>query len=183
MWVIYKRTNLINNKVYIGQTKNAPKIRWAAENNGDQAIGKAIQKYGINNFQNEIIDRAESQEEANSKEVYWIKYYNSIDQNEGYNKKLGGANVTPSRSRLSKPIVLIEECKIFRSPQQLANYLGIKKTEILMHTAQELYNPRYSDGKSHWIIYWKEFHLQEERFQGQVSVIPSNLLINCYNLD
>ena len=74
---IYKRTNLINNKVYIGQTINNPEIRWKAEDTSQQAIGVAVRTYGSENFLNEIIDYASSREELNEKEKYWISYYDS----------------------------------------------------------------------------------------------------------
>ena len=88
---IYKRTNLINNKVYIGQTINNPEIRWKAEDTSQQAIGVAVRTYGSENFLNEIIDYASSREELNEKEKYWIKYYNSLTPN-GYNMIPGGSN-------------------------------------------------------------------------------------------
>lgn len=91
-WKIYKHTNKINGKCYIGQTcrKNVSE-RW---NNGKGYNGtifaKAIEKYGWDNFNHEIIeDNILTQEEANEREQYWIEYYGSYGEN-GYNMTRGG---------------------------------------------------------------------------------------------
>ena len=56
---LYQITNLINNKVYIGQTNNITK-RWSNHkccNSPDMVIAKAIKKYGIENFKFEVLYR------------------------------------------------------------------------------------------------------------------------------
>lgn len=89
MW-IYKITNIQNNKVYIGQTIRPIEQRFhrhlndALNNIIDTHFARAIKKYGKDNFIIEQIDTAETQEELNKKEQYWIKYYNSVE--EGYNE-------------------------------------------------------------------------------------------------
>jgi group I intron endonuclease len=96
--IIYKATNLINGKVYIGQTiQTLKKRRWkhlSASRNKKFTwhFYKSIRKYGENNFKWEIIDRANNIDDLNKKEEYWIKYYNSIDEDYGYNKTYGGNN-------------------------------------------------------------------------------------------
>ena len=96
---IYKITNLINNKIYIGQSRNIEK-RWkdhtsTAFNEFDHAYNyplyKAIRKYGIENFKFEVIEEC-SIEELNKKEIYWIEYYDSFFH--GYNQTLGGDNTS-----------------------------------------------------------------------------------------
>jgi superfamily II DNA or RNA helicase len=92
-WCIYKHTNKINGKVYIGQTCQAPEDRWQ-NGYGYRSCPKmwaAIEKYGWHSFLHEIIsDNIVTQEEANYLERYWIHQYNSID--EGYNILPGGAH-------------------------------------------------------------------------------------------
>ncbi len=89
MW-IYKITNVVNNKVYIGQTIRQIQDRFqrhitdAINCNLDTHFARAIRKYGKDNFKIEVIDFANSQEELNKKEQYWIRYYDSI--NSGYNE-------------------------------------------------------------------------------------------------
>ena len=88
---IYQITNLINNKIYIGQTNNITK-RWSnhrCANSPNMIIAKAIKKYGIENFKFEILLRGLSEEEANEKEFQLIKEKKSKVPN-GYNVSDGG---------------------------------------------------------------------------------------------
>lgn len=85
---IYKITNLINNKIYIGQTNN-PNRRWKEHRNSNSGCIKlrnAIKKYGSENFIFEIIEGPIIN--YDEREKYWITQYNSI--NEGYNIAEGG---------------------------------------------------------------------------------------------
>lgn len=95
--IIYRITNLINDKIYIGQTIESLSKRWrrhtwvSTKKRNAMAITSAIIKYGQENFIIEQIDTAENIEDLNIKEEYYIKYYNSISPN-GYNIKYGGNN-------------------------------------------------------------------------------------------
>ena len=91
---IYMHKNKINGKVYIGQTSKSLDERCGK--NGSGYIGcirfyNAIQKYGWDNFEHEIIeDNILDREAANKKEIFYIKLYNSTDSNFGYNLQSGG---------------------------------------------------------------------------------------------
>lgn len=88
--IIYKITNKINGKIYVGQTIHKLEFRIRQHRNrGKYPIGIALNKYGIDNFDIEIIDRAKSREELDKKEIYWIKYYDCISP-KGYNLTKGG---------------------------------------------------------------------------------------------
>lgn len=90
---IYKITNKINKKIYIGQSINSS-IRFAGHKSNakkphrNSAIDKAINKYGAENFELEII---EITEDYNAREKFWIKFYNSLVPH-GYNIMEGGEN-------------------------------------------------------------------------------------------
>lgn len=89
---IYKITNKINNKIYIGQTIGSLKKRWwthCNEKNKCIILKNAIKKYGKDNFTIEEIDGANSQSELNYKEWLFIHKSNSLWPN-GYNIKKGG---------------------------------------------------------------------------------------------
>lgn len=118
---IYKRTNLINGKVYIGQTIQEPKKRWNVEDQSNQEIGKAVRKYGKENFKNEIIDIAKDRNELNQKERYWIKYYDSNNSDKGYNKTQGGSGGIPPTYR--KIIIWKSEQILFPTEKSLINYI------------------------------------------------------------
>ena len=89
---IYKFTNKINNKIYIGQSKNIENryIRhlYDAKRGSKTMLHQAIRKYGIENFSFDIIAEC-AIDELNYKEKYYIEYFNSI-MPYGYNMQSGG---------------------------------------------------------------------------------------------
>lgn len=91
---IYKITNTINGKSYIGQTIQNVKERFyqhcatkCSKAVSNMAIHRAIKKCGKSNFTVEVIEEIDSAN-LNDRERYWIKYYNSY--NNGYNSTKGG---------------------------------------------------------------------------------------------
>lgn len=74
-YIIYKVTNKINNKIYIGKTYNLEKrkAQHLYDIDDELPFHAALKKYGINNFEWEIIDYSESDKEIREKEIYWIK--------------------------------------------------------------------------------------------------------------
>jgi group I intron endonuclease len=88
---IYKITNLINNKIYIGQSKDILK-RWEDERNlyhiGNHLKSSFI-KYGLKNFLFEIIEEHNDCSNLNEREKYWILFYKSYLRENGYNKIIG----------------------------------------------------------------------------------------------
>lgn len=99
--LIYKITNKINQKIYIGETTVGLKERWSnyvraykwikPGDSGQRPIVRAMQKYGIENFTIEIIhDDIQTQKELDDLEVYYIKQYKSQDPEIGYNIENGG---------------------------------------------------------------------------------------------
>lgn len=84
--VIYKTTNLVNGKIYIGQdSKNNPEYLGSGK-----IIKRAIKKYGKENFKKEILEVCANQTELDIKEKYWIQELNTINQDIGYNVSFGG---------------------------------------------------------------------------------------------
>ena len=94
MACIYKITNLVNNKVYIGKTLRTAEKRWKEHCKDCQKrkceqrpLYRAMNKYGIENFICETIEEC-TIEDINDREVYWIEYYQSYHN--GYNATYGG---------------------------------------------------------------------------------------------
>ena len=94
MGYIYKITNDINNKIYIGKTCNSLNIRFqqhllAAKKDGikNRPLYKAINKYGQQHFHISLVEEC-SDTQLEIREQYWINYYNSYHN--GYNATLGG---------------------------------------------------------------------------------------------
>ena len=112
---IYKITNNLNNKVYIGQTIQKPIERFyqhCAKKCDkyilNMVIHKAIFKYGKDNFTFEVIEEVPKQQ-LNEREEYWIKYYNSYT--DGYNSTKGG-------QKGNKPFKNIDNNAIIEQYQQ-----------------------------------------------------------------
>lgn len=92
---IYKTTNLVNNKIYIGQHKwTGPEIDHKYFGSG-KILKEAIKVYGKENFKCEVLEWCESFEELNKKERYWEKFYGLPDPKReiGYNITTGGQGV------------------------------------------------------------------------------------------
>jgi group I intron endonuclease len=89
-YYIYKITNKVNGKIYIGKTKN-PEKRLKQHINASKRkktkLYNAMNKYGVNNFSIEIIDRCDDNT-VNIMEIDYIKKYDTI--NKGYNITIGG---------------------------------------------------------------------------------------------
>ena len=125
---IYKITNKINGKVYIGQTKQEPSKRWEVHKYSSQKIfpiQKAISKYGIANFTFEVIDGANSQSELNYREDHYIHLHNSLSPN-GYNLRLNSKLFPETRKKQS--LRAIERVK--REKETLKTYLNRGREKI-----------------------------------------------------
>lgn len=99
---VYKHTNLINGKIYIGKSNN-PKNRWLRHihDSKNNKIGskqllfhRAICKYGKNNFIMEILGEYDTDQIALSEEKKFIELFKSNDLNIGYNLTKGGEGVS-----------------------------------------------------------------------------------------
>lgn len=95
--IIYKTTNLINNKIYIGQDiNNNPKYLGSGD-----LIKRAIKKYGKNNFKKETIKECINQKELDEYERMFIEQYDSRNINVGYNISIGGRNGATLNRKMS----------------------------------------------------------------------------------
>lgn len=83
---IYLWTNLINNKKYVGQAQNfyGRMQDYFSGQENDRVIGKAILKYGIENFEITILEKEIALDSLNECEQYWMDYYQCFVPN-GYN--------------------------------------------------------------------------------------------------
>lgn len=93
-YLIYKHTNKLNGKVYIGQTCQAAKDRWqyGGGYRHNAHFYAAIKKYGWNNFTHEILYTDLTKIEADTLETQLITKYNATDHRFGYNNSIGGAS-------------------------------------------------------------------------------------------
>lgn len=90
---IYKITNQVNGKIYIGQTWHSMQSRWRKHCKPYSKcifIRNAIQKYGEKNFTIEAVCYAIDQRDADFWEQHFITRYDSVNRDKGYNLCAGG---------------------------------------------------------------------------------------------
>lgn len=139
--VIYKITNLKNNKLYIGQALNVVscKLKWGARGrwrshitesvmHNDQhcrVLNKAIRKYGYHNFKVEVIDEYPIPE-LDEKEIFYIDEFKTLSPT-GYNLRTGGAKGKDSdetrakKSAAFKGKIVKDETKEKNANSQIGN--------------------------------------------------------------
>ena len=118
--IIYKTTNLINGKIYIGQDKNNnPKYLGSG-----LLIARAFKRYGITNFKKEILEICDSKEALNKQEIFWINELSSTNKEIGYNISKGGTG---------GKLVEVEGKK----GKTYEEYYGIEKSKLIKQKSSE----------------------------------------------
>jgi len=114
--IVYKTTNLVNGKIYVGQTKRDDKNYMGS----GVRLQYAIKKYGKENFIRETLEVCKDIISLNDSEIYWIKLLDARNPNVGYNFLSGGQNGNTRSTGPRKP--MSEEQK-----QQISNTLKGRK--------------------------------------------------------
>lgn len=102
--LIYKITNKINGRIYIGQTTQPLNQRWKEHckmTSHCYALNSAIKKYGREAFSIEVIQICENREDLNNTEKYYIDWHNCLAPN-GYNLTTGGDSTKWSEETIKK---------------------------------------------------------------------------------
>lgn len=117
--IVYKITNNINGKVYIGITTCSLEYRWSRHltegrnENNTKHLYKAMRKYGLDNFSIKQIDSTDDFAELGRLERYYIKKYNSQSPEKGYNLTAGGESnqwdANPAAKLSHEDVVQIRE--------------------------------------------------------------------------
>lgn len=88
--IIYKITNKLDGKIYVGQTTRSVEIRFKEHALCKKSlVGRAIRKHKIENFTIEVLEECETREQINERERFWIAHFNCIAPS-GYNLTDGG---------------------------------------------------------------------------------------------
>lgn len=169
---IYKIVNIVNDKIYIGQSKHI-KQRWCEHKkelkknkHRNEYLQRAWNKYGESNFIHEIIELCD-ESELDEKEVYYINFYNSMNPNKGYNLHSGGLRHTicseSTRIKLknsgtgannpnSKKVIRLEDNQVYDSINLAAQNNNTHAAMIYRCCTQQ----RYTAGNYHW-MYLSDF--------------------------
>lgn len=169
---IYMHRNLINNKVYIGQTRDDLKRRFKSGYGyrSSPHFYASIQKYGWNNFEHTILEENLTADQANERERFWIQVFRSTEEEYGYNLTSGGRGQPEKRSNkiLRKKVYCKETKQCFDSITEAAEWAGLKKTGGSNITSQIKGN-RKSAGRHpetgeplHWCFFEEELNLPNQ---------------------
>lgn len=125
-YIVYKHTNKINGKLYIGITSVDVKSRWKNGNgyNRQSYFYNAIQKYGWENFDHEILFDNLSKNDACIKEAEMIAYYKSNEKEFGYNIASGGFSGNRGLQRTD------EQKNVFREAQRKSRNKSFSENRI-----------------------------------------------------
>lgn len=86
---IYKTTNTVNNKIYVGQKKSSVFLHEQYLGSGKR-LWDAIKCYGMDKFKVELLEECDTEEELNTAETRWISELRATDPDVGYNLSAGG---------------------------------------------------------------------------------------------
>ena len=126
MTAIYKITNQLNGKPYVGQTRQSIEKRFLQHSKAKTPLGNAMRQCGLENFTLEVIETCETQTQANERERFWIKVLKCKTPN-GYNQRDGGAG---GFEKNPKVIHLSEVNSINDRIKHLRQLLKLSRTEF-----------------------------------------------------
>lgn len=188
--IIYKITNVKNNKCYIGQTTYNFNMRYKHPGKGIERVYnhykynknnnrsynvhllRSIEKYGLDSFiVDEEFDIAYSKEELDELEKKYIKEFDCI--NNGYNNKEGGsdgkyseeAKIRISEGR-STPVWCFELNKMFLSTRLAAEELGISSCDRISDVCRR-FGEKTCSIKGYHFVYYEDYLSMTEKERGE----------------
>lgn len=137
---IYKITNIVNNKCYIGQSVHIERRFREHKNRSyfteyETPLYKAIKKYGIENFTFEIIEECEKSE-LSDREIFYINKYNSYSKM-GYNLTNGGKGYSGTHTiEHNKKISIAKTGKKIQPPSKETLIKRSESLKKVIHTKE-----------------------------------------------
>jgi len=175
--IIYKITNLLNNKVYIGSTKSWDKRfkSHLSKLNGNYHINKHLQsawnKYGEESFKFEII-REVSENILRRAEQFYINKFQSLNPLYGYNKAVVISNAWDNQKEIiiNKNTIYFgcynkqgKLVKVFRTIDKVYEFLGNRRTRVYEACNSNL--TKTAEG-----YYWLRLDISKEKFKNIILV-------------
>ena len=147
IYKVYKITNRLNGKLYVGQTQQALEKRFTQHFYANSPLGRAMRQCGAENFTIEVIEYCESKKQLNERERFWINVLNCKVPN-GYNVSDGGSGNNYAHKAISENtgMTTAESFKRFRKAFKLtraevAETLGIKTISYDYENGDKKTNP------------------------------------------
>lgn len=131
--VIYKITNRLNGKPYIGQTRQPLEKRFLQHAAAKTPLGDAMRKCGLENFTIEVVEECATPELTKERERFWIKVLKCKVPN-GYNQSDGGESCSP-KVRSHKPrfgafIKTTGQLTVGEALKRFRGYLKLSQTDV-----------------------------------------------------
>ena len=141
---VYAITNQLNGKQYVGITTRTIEQRFSEHCKADSGIGKAIRKYGKDNFTVHEIDKADTWAELCEKEIHYISEYGTYKN--GYNQTIGGDGVLTTVDE--RYILTLEDRtalgKINKAKEKLPKEKIATPIEVLVYYLELLFTCEYA---------------------------------------
>lgn len=161
---VYKLTNLVNNKIYIGCTTQGSGSRFQkhickANNGSDYPLHVALREFGDKKFKLDILEFCKNEEEMQAREIFYIANFDSTNPERGYNVRPGGGihrHTDESKQKIGdihrgkvsdrrKPILQYskdgEFIREYESLTAAGEDTGITRNSILKSIRKELMKP------------------------------------------
>jgi group I intron endonuclease len=170
--IIYKTTNIINGKIYIGKDeKNDSKYLGSGK-----ILKAAIKKYGRSNFSKEVLEQCNSRIELCEREKYWIEIYNSQNPQIGYNIAVGGSGGDTFSGQDDTSKDRISNIRSINAKNQKSFYSIPMKDKLIQAYGSELGELKYKE--------WKEnaSRINKERAQQKEDMLREVYLTDILNL-
>ena len=151
MYTVYKHTNTINGKVYVGITSMDVKRRWENGNGYSKQplFSRAIKKYGWHSFSHDILYDGLSKEEAEQKEIELISAYRSNNPEYGYNIQNGGNTSGKHSVETRKKISKSNKGRIITLEQRIKISNTLKGQKLSPETRERI-SASLKGKKSYW---------------------------------
>lgn len=159
--IIYKLTNKVNGKIYIGKTERTIEERMGEHVRHDYIIvDKAIRKYGIESFIVEVVDSADSLDELDKKEQEWIKKCDCLLP-KGYNQTFGGST-----------------SKGFQHRDKSKRKMSISKSEAYKEKGNPFYGKRHSEKSKEKMSQSRKGRVLSEEWKAKIGKAQQKKVIN-----
>ena len=176
---IYKISNDINDKLYIGKTLYTIERRWYQHKNNAKnrqdlkhlPLYSAMNKYGIEHFFIEEIEEVSDEKQLSSREQYWIKFYNTY--NYGYNASIGGDGL-----QLYDYDFIWELWQQGKTIKEISTIISCN--DYVVRTVLDIHKISTEERKERGSFQLEESHKCYRRKINQID-IQTNKIINTYN--
>lgn len=179
--IVYKVSNKIDGKIYIGQTSRLLEDRWREHchdakynTRPGSRLHKAIREQGEDKFLIEVLAFAKTKQELDTLETEYILFNNSLSHDRGYNLALGGAHGGARTFRLADRIQALANEEFTAS--EIAEILSVTIKQVLrsaedfeLDVPENFYSREFEESaktqadRAYWERYTEEFVLQDPR--------------------